>query len=313
MLLWVTQLSAVAALSLTRHAGGVDRLLHFRERQDPIAAPAPVLDTSTDAGIAAVVDESLEDQVDASSTDAAANDLVEAFVPPAEDLPSSAEDLTVENVEEGEPTFAPVAAHSVGDPVAAVADDVTELVPTPPPADVAARDDVQECSCDCCVSVERAEPVISTNWTCTPAAEGMANANLACHLDTAYTCALTKYDPPEVFDYHLFCRSHCKTVATTPQTQCMALSDDELDNAKDGGVWVDHKLPAVAEAQDEAAAAAAKQASLPTSSPEEQADEAEMADIVKSMWGPNGDGTESGAVYAAGLSHGNAKFAAGVA
>jgi hypothetical protein len=260
-----------------------------------------------------VVDDSLEEQVDAAGSDDAAMDVVEAFAPETmgKDLPSSAEDNLVENVEEGEPTFAPVAAHGGGDPLEAVADDVEDMVPTPPPADVAARDDVAECSCDCCVSVKREEEVISTNWTCTPAAAGMKESNLACQLDTAYTCALTKYDPPEVFDYHLFCMSHCKTVAEVPQTQCIALSDDELEYSKDGGVWIDPKLPAVQEADDLAAAMAANKDPIPTSSPEEQADVAEMADIEKSMWGPEGDGTVSGAVYAAGLSHGNAKIAAG--
>jgi hypothetical protein len=258
----------------------------------------------------------MEDQAAAASSDHAAQDLVEALAPaPQAGLPSSAAANVVANVEEGEPTFAPVAQHNLEAPVEAVAGDVAELVPTPPAADVAARDDVAECSCDCCVSVERQEPVISTNWTCTPAALGMKQSNLACNLDTAYTCALAKFEPPEVFDYHLFCMSHCKTVATEAQTQCITLSDAELaEHARDGaGLWVDHLLPAVQEAGDPAAAAAAKQEKLPTSSPQERADVAEMKGLVEDLWGPDGTGERSGAVHSAGLSHGNAKIAAGKA
>ena len=69
----------------------------------------------------------------------------------------------------------------------------------------------------------------------------------------------------------------------------------------------------VQEAGDPAAAAAAKQEKLPTSSPQERADVAEMKGLVEDLWGPDGTGERSGAVHSAGLSHGNAKIAAGKA
>ena len=95
----------------------------------------------------------------------------------------------------------------------------------------------------------------------------------------------------------------------------ITLSDAELaEHARDGaGLWVDHLLPAVQEAGDPAAAAAAKQEKLPTSSPQERADVAEMKGLVEDLWGPDGTGERSGAVHSAGLSHGNAKIAAGKA
>jgi hypothetical protein len=255
----------------------------------------------------------LTDVAGGTGGDEMASDLVspvaDVLAPEApEDLEgrtATAEANTIENAEEGAPTFAPVAAHEGSDPAAELGDAAADLVPEPPEADVAARDGVEECSCDCCLSAKRQDAVISTEWTCMPPSPSMSQEKVACTLDHGFTCALTAYEPAEVFDYHLFCMSHCKTVATEPQTQCVALSDAELVNAKKDGVWVDHMLPAIQEADDPAAAAAALKDPPPTASPQETEDATEMGDIAKQMFGPTGP------VFQADLSLGNAQLAAG--
>ena len=66
-----------------------------------------------------------------------------------------------------------------------------------------------------------------------PPSPSMNQEKVACTLDHGFTCALTTYEPAEVFDYHLFCMSHCKTVATEPQTQCVPLDSYNLIDRSD--------------------------------------------------------------------------------
>lgn len=271
-------------------------------KDDPLVVEAPeqALEASVDAGIAAEAEESLKEQTESAAEGVAAEDLLGTETT---SLPSTNEDNQIEEVEEGSPTHAPLAAHSSEDPVEAATEDVVEMIPSEEP-NVVARDDVDACDCDCCVVIRREVPAIATNFTCTPGVLGMEGDQLACEIEHSATCAISD---TEVFDYTLFCTSHCRGVASEPQTQCMAVEDDLLPSFKEGGVWVDNMMPTLQESGGEAVAVGGLDPDpVATSSPQEQADVAEQKAIVDGLYG------EKGTLYEAQLSLGNAKLAAGV-
>lgn len=216
----------------------------------------------------------------------AAPGLTDMLAATGEDpLPSSEDANDVSDVVEGLPTHTPTETHEEQDPAEELASAFEDAIPEAPEANVSARDDLVACNCDCCVSAPRDKKTPGTNWTCT-AGVLFSEDQLACDLTGIVTC-----NAEEPLDYTLFCRTHCRPVATEIASQCMPLSDAQLASAKKDGAWVDPLVPAIQElppgVKPDGSVVEVPPAP-PTSSPQEQEDVAAQKDIVDKLWAEDG-------------------------
>jgi len=200
-------------------------------------------------------------------------------------LPSSEDANDVSDVVEGLPTHTPTETHESQDPAEEMAAAFEDAIPEAPAPNVSARDDLVACNCDCCVSAPRDKKTPGTNWTCT-AGVLFSQDQLACDLTGIVTC-----NAEEPLDYTLFCRTHCRPVATEMAAQCTALTDAQLASARKDGTWTDPLIPAIQElppgVKPDGSVIEAPPAP-PTSSPQEQEDVAAQKEIVDALLGPDG-------------------------